>query len=183
MGGLQAYQPGGSRGGRAQRLSRSQFDPAIKSGIAEALAHICRSALVDVSLRIGQSARVPMSNWAAIEDLIWLFEVEPQIEHDDVGYPVSATTFTTTRGSTLVECTIEPYMNSVTLSCVEQGEQRVLLHLWAVVDEVAVDRGPGRETLVVSMVPELPFRKLRLELKPSVRLTWESVAPWAPGTT
>lgn len=133
------------------------------------------------SILTGQYALVPMTSWAAIDDLIWLFESEPQFAHADLGYPVSATTFTTVRGSTFVECTIEPYMNSLTLRCVEQGEERVLLHLWGVVDTIAVDKSEARETLVVTLLSELPFRALRLDLKPSVRLAWASVAPWAPG--
>ncbi len=105
-----------------------------------------------------------MTSWAAIEDLIWLFESEPQFKYAEVGYPVSATTFTTLRGSAFVECTIEPYMNSLTLRCVEQDEERVLLHLWGVVDTLVVEKSNGRETLVVTLLSDLPFRTLRLDL-------------------
>jgi hypothetical protein len=126
------------------------------------------------------SGRVSMSNWAPVEDLVWLFEAAAQVEHGDLGYPVSAATFTTTRGHTLVECTIEPYMNSISLRMEEKGEERLRLHLWGLVDEVRVTRDRGREALLVSMIESVPLRELRLELKPVPRLTWEAVAPWAP---
>jgi hypothetical protein len=124
-----------------------------------------------------------MESHPAVEDLTWLFEVEPRIEFEDLGYPVSATTFVTTRGETRVECTIEPYMNSVTVVLDERGDERVRLHLWGIVNEGHVDRHDGHEALVLSFVADVPFDRLRLELKPIVRLVWESVKPWAPGVS
>jgi hypothetical protein len=126
---------------------------------------------------------MPMSAWPSLDDLIWLFEAEPAIEHEDLGYPTAAATFTTTRGVTLVECTVEPYMNSISIRFVEQSEERLRLHLWGSVEEVHVDRHGSGEALVASMVDRVPFHALRLEMKPSPRITWSAVAPWAPGSS
>jgi hypothetical protein len=74
-------------------------------------------------------------------------------------------------------------MNSVTVVLDERGDERVRLHLWGIVNEGHVDRHDGHEALVLSFVADVPFDRLRLELKPIVRLVWESVKPWAPGVS
>ena len=122
-----------------------------------------------------------MSMQPRLDELIWLFESEPSVEYDDLGYPTSATTFVTTRGSAEVECTIEPYMNSLTIRLCEGGEERLRLHLWGLVDRVAVDRLHGQEALVAAMVPGAGFQELRLQMRPSPSVSWASEAPWAPG--
>ena len=123
-----------------------------------------------------------MSSWPPLDELIWLFEADPVVEYEDLGYPVAATTFTSTRGDTRIECTVEPYTNSLSIRCDEQGQERFRLHLWGIIDEIHIDRVHGREALVASIVNAVPFRRLRLEMRPAPLLTWESVAPWAPGT-
>jgi len=122
-----------------------------------------------------------MSSWPSRDELIWLFEAEPSVDGDDLGYPASATTFTTTRSGTEVECTIEPYTNSVTIRLVEGGAERLRLHLWGLVDRVTVDRLHGQEALVVAMVPGSGFHELRLQLRPGPSVSWASQAPWEHG--
>lgn len=121
-----------------------------------------------------------MSSWPPLHELIQLFESDPVVD-DDRGYPVSATTFNSARGDTGIECTVEPYTNSLSIRCEEHGQERFRLHLWGIVDEIHVDRVHQREALVASMVSAVPFHHLRLEMRPAPRLAWESVAPWAPG--
>ena len=106
-----------------------------------------------------------MSAWPALENLVWLFEVAPEKPLDPLGYPTVEATFVTTRGETTVECTIEPYRNSITIRSTEGGEERLVLHLWDIVDEVRVDRDRRSEALVVSMIAEVPFHDLRLQLE------------------
>ena len=123
-----------------------------------------------------------MPSWPTLDDLIWLFEADPVVKHEDVGCPVAATTFTSTRGDTSIECTVEPYTDSLSIRCEEQGQERFRLHLWGIIDEIHVDRVHGREALVASIARALPFHRLRLEMRPAPLLTWESVAPRAPDT-
>ena len=122
-----------------------------------------------------------MTTWPQLDDLIWLFEADPLIESEDLGYPDAATTFITIRGSTEVECTIEPYMNSMSVTLSESGQERLRLHLWGLIDRLVLDRTHDREALVAAMNQDAGFHELRLELKPSPRVSWSSTAPWAPG--
>jgi hypothetical protein len=110
-----------------------------------------------------------------MEELVWLFETDPLFDDDRAGYPASATTFTTRRHSTEIEFTIEAFAASVTVRLSEAGEERLRLHLWGIVDTVELDRSSGHEALVASMIAGVPFRALRLELKPTPRVWWESV--------
>jgi hypothetical protein len=124
---------------------------------------------------------MPMTTWPLLDELIWLFESDPVVEYEDLRYPDTATTFTTIRGTTEVECTVEPYMNSMSIRLSEAGEERLRLHLWGVIDGLVLDRVHGHEALVAILTEGSGFQELRLELKPSPRVSWSSEAPWAPG--
>jgi hypothetical protein len=121
-----------------------------------------------------------MTFWPKLDDLIWLFESDPVFEFEDLRYPDAATTFTTIRGATEVECTVEPYMNSISIRLSEGGDERLRLHLWGLVDGLALDRTHDCEALVATMKEGAGFLALRLELKPSPRFSWSSKFPWAP---
>lgn len=121
-----------------------------------------------------------MSTWPQLDELVWLFESDPSVEYEDLGYPTSATTFTSERGTTEVECTVEPYTNSLTVRLSDSGQERLRLHLWGLIEGLSLDREHGREALVVTMVPGSGFHELRIEMKPTPRVSWESEAPWAP---
>lgn len=123
---------------------------------------------------------MPMTVWPQLDDLIWLFETDPQVQYEDLGYPVAATTLVTTRSATEVECTVEPYLNSLSIRLSESGEERLRLHLWGIVDELVIDRIHGREALVATMNKGAGFDELRLELKPSPRVSWSSKPSWTP---
>ena len=113
-----------------------------------------------------------MTAWPRLEDLIGLFEADPSFDGDESSYPADGVTFTTQRGATEVECSIEPWLSSLTIRTREAGEQRMCLRLWGLVDVVTVDVVHGHEALVATMVPAAGFQELRLELKPSPNLTW-----------
>ena len=128
-----------------------------------------------------QTSPMPMATWPELDDLIWLFETNPVVEYEDLGYPVAATTFVTVRGTTEVECTIEPFMNSISITLSESGQERMRLHLWGLIDGLVLDRTHDREALVATINGDAGFHELRLEMKPSPRVSWSSIAPWAPG--
>lgn len=131
----------------------------------------------DEHTAIEQNEAVPMSDYPSLDELIWLFESDPSMEYEDLDYPVSATTFETNRGAHLVQCTVEPYTNSVSICLEHDGAQVVSLTLDGMVEEAHIDRVHG-EALVLSTISSLPFRQLRLELKPRLLLTWSSIPPW-----
>lgn len=115
-----------------------------------------------------------MATWPQLHDLIWLFESGPVVEFEDLGYPIAATTSTTIRGATEVECTIEPSTSSMSITLSEAGEVRLRLQLWGLVEGAVVDRTHEREALVATMSDDAGFDELRLELKPSPQVSWSS---------
>jgi hypothetical protein len=123
---------------------------------------------------------VPMASFPELHDLIWLFEVEPTIEHDDLGWPASAATFETQRGPWSVVCTIEPYLYTVDLAISHAADDVVSLRMPEVVESVAVNRLRGAEALQVRFSSRAEFlRGIRLQLKPTVNITFEALPPWA----
>lgn len=52
---------------------------------------------------------MPMSSYPELHELIWLFEVDPEIRDEDLGWPISEVTFTTRRGSWEIRCSIGVY--------------------------------------------------------------------------
>lgn len=121
-----------------------------------------------------------MASYPELHELIWLFEVEPTVEHEDLGWPVSRTTFTTMRGPWTVVCGIEPYMYSVDLQIRHEDAEVVSLRMPEVVESVAVDRTRGAEALQIRFSSRAEFlRGLRLQLKPNVSVTFEALPPWA----
>ncbi len=120
-----------------------------------------------------------MASWPELHDLIWVFEAEPEIEFADIGWPVSQATFVTARGDWTVICTIAPYMNTVDLRLSQGDEDVVRLRLPELVQMVEVDRTHGAEALVVSFERDSRAGALRLQLKPSVAVTFDAQPPWA----
>ena len=96
---------------------------------------------------------VPMEAFPTLEDLFWLFEVEPKITEPDLGWPISAAICTTTRGPWKITVGIEPYLYTVGVVLSHQGVETVRLELDDV-ETVVVDRGThGIEALVVTFAP------------------------------
>ncbi|MDP9404409.1 MAG: hypothetical protein M3P85_14045 [Actinomycetota bacterium] len=124
-------------------------------------------------------ALVPMESFPELHDLIWLFESDPSVEHEDLGYPISETTFTTQRGGWTVEVMIAPYMYTAELRLRQHGSDAVNLRMVEVVASVAVDRTHGSEALIVSFDRNSRLNALRLQLKPTVVVTFDTTPPWA----
>jgi|RhiMetdeSRZDD1v2_1073273.scaffolds.fasta_scaffold166650_2 hypothetical protein len=131
------------------------------------------------SERIAGTMRfVPMDAFPTLDDLFWLFEVEPRIEEPDVGWPISAAIYTTTRGRWQITVGIEPYLYFVRVVLSHQGVETVRLELDEV-ETVAVDRGThGIEALVVTFAPPSSLKPLRMTLKPVVSLALLTKRAW-----
>ncbi len=141
-----------------------------RHSLRAARAPATRDCLIGVTPRRASRhyARVPLASWPQLHDLIWLFEAEPEIEFEDIGWPVSQVTFVTARASWTVICTIAPYMYTVDLRLGQDDEDVVRLRLPEVVQAVEVDRTHGAEALVVSFERDSRAGALRLQLKPTV---------------
>lgn len=121
---------------------------------------------------------VPMDAYPGLDELIWLFESEPELAHPDLGWPVSRATFTTIRGPWTVSVDLEPYMYSVALRLAQADAEVLRLSMKEVVSTVAVDRTHGIEALVVGFDRNSRLDALRLTLKPEVSVAFDTRRPW-----
>jgi hypothetical protein len=119
-----------------------------------------------------------MDAYPSLDELIWLFEVEPVVEYEDVGWPVSTATFTTIRGPWTISVDIAPYMHTVEIRLSQDGVEAVRLAMKEVVSTVALDRTHGAEALVVSFDRNSRLDALRLTLKPVVSVTFDTTRIW-----
>jgi len=126
-----------------------------------------------------QYALVPMASWPGLDDLIWLFESDPEIKYEDLGYPASATTFTTERGGLSIRFMIAPYSYTVELQVLHGDSEVVALRMPEIVAAVDLDKAGGAEALVVTFDRNSRLNALRVQLKPRVSVTFDAQPPWA----
>ena len=120
-----------------------------------------------------------MSSYPELSELIWLFEAEPSVEYEDIGWPASEATFVTVRGAWTVTCTIAPYLYTVIVTLAQGDDDVVRLAFPELVHMVAVDRTHGIEALVVSSLRDSWRGAIRLQLKPSISVTFDAQPLWA----
>lgn len=119
-----------------------------------------------------------MDAYPPLHDLIWLFETEPEIEYEDIGWPVSVGTFTTIRAPWTVSVTVAPYMYTVEIRLSQSGTEVVRLAMKEVVSTVSVDRTHETEALVVTFDRNSRLDALRLTLKPEVSVAFDTTRSW-----
>jgi hypothetical protein len=90
-----------------------------------------------------------MTSWPELHELIWLFESEPTVEYEDLGWPVSAAMFETSRDAWMIRCTIRVYDYSVEIQCSHDDGSSVAMSLRSVVEAIEVDRSSGSESLLI----------------------------------
>jgi len=139
---------------------------------------ICARRRLALCAQSGQSARVPMTSFPELHELIWLFESEPTIPEENPGWPINPATFETERGRWRVRCVIAPYDYTVTIRCQIEGEDAIEVNLLENVDEVKLDRTHEAEVLVVVCRTDSLLRPVRLQLKPRVHVVIETELPW-----
>lgn len=122
-----------------------------------------------------------MSSYPSIEDLIWLFEVEPDIQYEDLGWPQSDATFDSTRGAWRVSVLIDVYSQDLMIKIWHSGE--IVVDVWfkRIVDRLAIDRSAGRECLGITFVDRCEMKPATLTLKPSMSLMAANRLPWEIG--
>ncbi len=117
-----------------------------------------------------QSALLVMASFPSEDELVWLFESEPELQFPDERWPISAATWTTTRDGITVDCNIAPFESSVHIWC-RQGEHAIAeLRLLYTVDLVTIDRTHGQEALVVFCSQDARLAPVRLQLRPCISL-------------
>ena len=119
-----------------------------------------------------------MSSWPELQDLIWFFEVEPEVQYEDLGWPTSPATFVTLRVPWVVRCTIAPYDYTVELDCSVDGTEALHLKLNGIVDALVIERTHGAEAMTIRPQEGADLGPLRLQLKPSVSVSGETLLPW-----
>ena len=103
-------------------------------------------------------------------ELISLFECEPEVLDDGNPWFYNRLTFETSRGPDLVRCEMEPASEEVRLLWSRDDIEIVNLRLYWV-RRIQVEADRGVETFVCHF-REDRVSSLRLQLKPSVHLTW-----------
>ena len=119
-----------------------------------------------------------MTSFPSLDELLWLFECEPEVQFADEAWPISGATWTTNRGSLLVVCTIVPYERSVQITISTAGERVAEIHLLGVVDYITVDRTHGAEALEAHCVSSAHLEPMRLQMKPHVSISATTAPPW-----
>lgn len=121
---------------------------------------------------------MPIDAYPGLDELIWLFEVEPEVHHEDLGWPASAATFRTTRGPWTLVVEIAPYMYTVEISLRQNTNEVVRLAMKEVVRTLSIDRTHGIEALVVGFDRNSRLDALRLTLKPDVYISFDTTRIW-----
>lgn len=122
--------------------------------------------------------RMPMAECPTLDELFWLFEVEPVIEDADLGWPIARATWTTERGPWRISVTIGVYDHFVEITGDLEGEEVFHVRLNGIVEAVFVDRARAAEALVIETNDDEGFQPVRLTLKPQVRVSVENRLPW-----
>jgi hypothetical protein len=121
---------------------------------------------------------MPVAEYPTLDDLLWLFEVEPVLADPDLGWPISEAVWTTTRGPWTVTVRIGVYDYLVEIDCALSGVSTFHVRLNGIVERLSVDRAHGQEALVVTTSDAGQLHPVRLVLKPDVHLDIENRLPW-----
>lgn len=105
-----------------------------------------------------------------LDELLWLFEVEPEVMDPDVPLPYNTLTYRTERDRDELVCIISPAYRD--LEILWRCGDRELVHLsLTTVTGIRVVKEDGRECLVAS-VEDDAFPPLWVQLKPTVNVRW-----------
>lgn len=119
-----------------------------------------------------------MTEYPTLDDLLWLFEVEPVLADSDLGWPISEATWSMTRGPWTVTISIGVYDHTVEIDGALGGVSTIHVKLNGVVERLSVDRTHGQDALVATTTDGGQLHPVRLVLKPDVRLDIENRLPW-----
>ncbi|HLS47073.1 MAG TPA: hypothetical protein VK012_01050 [Gemmatimonadales bacterium] len=99
------------------------------------------------------------------------FGSEPAVLDPAVPWDSNVLSFESMMGSDVLECVIEPAWHTLAVRWVRDGRELVYLDLERVTG-LEVDRYRGRDSLVVRFEPALSRGQVRIQLRPSVHVTW-----------
>jgi hypothetical protein len=121
---------------------------------------------------------MPMEEYPTLDDLYWLFEIEPVLSDPDLGWPISETTWTTSRGAWTIAVRVGVYDQTVEIDCTLANAPAIHIKLDGVVERLSIDRTSGQESLTITPSRSGALHPVRLMLKPSVFLNLENRLPW-----
>ncbi|MFD1932629.1 hypothetical protein ACFSKW_14200 [Nonomuraea mangrovi] len=108
-----------------------------------------------------------------LADLIWLFEGEPERQHDDLHWPVGLHSFHLNRGATSVLFSIDPVAGEAYISLYADEEEIAYVSRLRPLGRLAVEQHqPDYEGLVL-WFRDPSKEPVRLQTKPSIRLAWD----------
>ena len=108
-------------------------------------------------------------------ELIQIFESEPVLKDADVPWGYNHLTFTRTMGDDRVDCEIEPGYETLKFRWKRSGVEVVDLDLhW--VSGLQVECEQGREAMVATFRERSGLLPLRIQFRPSVRISWGTSA-------
>ncbi|MET9343706.1 MULTISPECIES: DUF3108 domain-containing protein [unclassified Nonomuraea] len=107
-----------------------------------------------------------------LADLIWLFEGDPEPQHDDVGWPIGLHAFHLVRGATAVLFSLDPLAGEAYVSLYADGQEIATVSRLRPLGRLSVESdGPRYEGLTLWFRDE-NRAPVRLQTKPVIRMTW-----------
>ena len=100
-----------------------------------------------------------------------LFGGDPLLLDPALPWEQNVLNFETVAGADRIECVIEPQYHTLTLRWSRDGRELVFLDLTRV-RGIRVDRYRGRTSLLALFEEHASLRSMRLQLSPSVHVTW-----------
>ncbi|MBE1563944.1 hypothetical protein [Nonomuraea africana] len=107
-----------------------------------------------------------------LADLIWLFEDEPEGEHDDVPWPVGLHSFRLHRGTSSVLFSLDPTAGEAYISLYAGDDELVTLGRLRPLDRLRIERAePDIEAMKLWL--RGAGEPIVLQTKPLIRLSWD----------
>ncbi|WP_157448778.1 hypothetical protein [Deinococcus peraridilitoris] len=106
-------------------------------------------------------------------ELIWLFESEPEVFDPRNSWPYDTLTFRTRRDDIDVLCEMKPYRGKIVIRLYVGEHEVVCLELYRVTG-VFVNSELKQESLVVWFEKSKELQDLELVLKPQIKIKWGS---------
>ena len=122
-----------------------------------------------------------MTEYPTLDDLFWLFEVEPVLSDPDLGLRWSMAVWSTTRGPWTVVAKLIVHDRFLEIEGHLNGVSTFHIKLDGIVERLWIDRTGGQEALVAAASDANDTYPMRLTLKPHVRFHIETAPLWQPG--
>ncbi|MEV2270463.1 hypothetical protein [Nonomuraea africana] len=107
-----------------------------------------------------------------LAELIWLFEGEPESQHEDLHWPLGLHSFRLSRGATAVLFSIDPTAGEAYISLYADEEEIAYLRRLRPLGRLSVERHQQDYEGLTLWIRDSE-EPVRLQTKPSIRLSWD----------